>query len=101
MTLNNRAKLYYQKLGAFIDKTEHWNAFAKKRRDLFNIFDFVVIYKDQIIGLQVTSLSNVSARMKKIRESIEAVAWKKAGGRIVVQGWKKVKGKFQSQEFDI
>lgn len=98
MTLNNRAKLYYTKLGAYIGKTENWNAFARKRHDLFNVFDFVVILNNKIIGLQVTSFSNMSTRVKKIQESKEAEAWKKAGGVIVVQGWKKIKNKFESRE---
>ena len=46
---------------------ERWNAFAKIRQDLFGIIDLLAIdSKGNTVGIQVTSYSNISARVKKI-----------------------------------
>ena len=48
---------------------EHWNAFARVRQDLFGIGDILGI---SITGeshiIQVTSYSNMNARIKKIED---------------------------------
>tara|TARA_R110000851_G_scaffold93777_3_gene204164 strand:- start:1102 stop:1413 length:312 start_codon:yes stop_codon:yes gene_type:complete len=49
---------------------ERWNAFAKIRQDLFGIIDLLAIdIKGNTVGIQVTSYSNVSARLKKMEDS--------------------------------
>ena len=49
---------------------ERWNAFAKIRQDLFGIIDLLAIdSKGNTVGIQVTSYSNISARVKKMEDS--------------------------------
>lgn len=94
-SLNNRSKLYLEGLEYTVAKTEHWNSFAKVRNDLFGVFDLLAIRPKEIIGVQVTSKSNMGARVKKITESDKANMWLLAGGLIAVHGWHKVKNKWQ------
>lgn len=63
---------------------ERWNAFAKVRQDLFGFIDILVIRPGRIMGIQATSCSNHSARVKKINEEPKAVEWIRAGGEIHV-----------------
>jgi len=70
---------------------ERWNPYAHIRQDLFGIIDILAIRKDEILGVQATSGSNVPARVKKSleegRESLER--WLLAGGHYEVWGWAK------------
>ena len=104
MTLNNRSKQYLEKRGCIVDKTEHWNAFAKKRNDLFGVFDLLVLGTYElkgITGVQVTSKSNMAARIKKITDSEKANRWLECGGKITVHGWYKEKGRWQVKEVSL
>lgn len=69
--------------------TEHYNAFSKKRHDLFNCIDVLGIKEGQILGVQCTTDSNVSARLEKIKGISQVVVWLKAGGLLEVWGWAK------------
>ena len=87
--------------GVFVDKTEHWNAFARRRQDLFGIIDVLGIAPDgTTIAVQTTSASNVSSRIRKIADAPVTVLLRKAGWKIVVHGWRKVKGRWQVREVD-
>jgi hypothetical protein len=73
---------------------ERWNAFARKRVDLFGVIDVVAITPEGILGVQVTSGTNHSARVKKAKEEPAIVEWLKAGGKFEVWSFrKKMKGK--------
>lgn len=80
---------------ALIQVVEHWNAFAKIRQDLFHFVDVLMIFQGRTFGFQVTSGSNVSARMAKIQqEHINTLLkLKGAGWTIMVHGWRKLKVK--------
>ena len=75
--------------GWFVEKVEYWNAFAKRRKDLFGIIDVVAIKEGEpgVLGIQVTSKANISARKKKAKEAPELAAWLSCGNRFVVHGW--------------
>jgi len=73
-----------------VDIVEHWNAFAHIRQDLFGIIDLVAIRLDEpgVLGIQTTSMTNVSVRLKKASENAALFVWLKAGNRFEVHGWK-------------
>jgi hypothetical protein len=75
------------------DVTESYNSFTQRRKDLFGFVDLVVIENGTLIGVQVTSRSNMSARSKKIKHerSDQARAWLSTGATIEVWGWGKKK----------
>lgn len=60
-------------------------------RDAFNFGDLLAVHPENGIALvQVTSGSNVSARVKKARTVAgPLVAWLVAGGKLFVHGWAK------------
>jgi hypothetical protein len=70
---------------------EHWNPFAKIRQDLFGIIDIVALKANTTLGVQTTSYSNMSARIKKILASEAYNDIKAAGWKILCHGWKKNK----------
>lgn len=71
--------------------TEHWNAFIKRRQDLFNFIDVVALHSGEsgVLAVQATSGSNHSARLNKILEIHAARLWLEAGNRIWIVSWQK------------
>lgn len=59
-----------------------------RKKDLFGIFDIVSITSDaKIVGIQVTTRSNVSTRRNKIKNKKEVVSrWCESGGVIEIYG---------------
>lgn len=69
---------------------EYWNHFTQRRHDLFQFADLLAIRENEVLLVQVTSGSNVSARVKKITENQHIGAVRKAGIRVEVHGWRKL-----------
>ena len=81
---------------------ERWNAFAKIRQDLFGIIDLLAIdSKGNTVGIQVTSYSNISARVKKMEDSDAIHHLRDANWVLLVQGWHKKNNKWACREVDI
>ena len=82
--------------------TEYYNFFSKTRHDLFGIIDILALHKGDTIAIQVTSYSNIGARVKKISESPSIGFIRDAGWTILVEGWKKEKnGRYTSKIVDL
>lgn len=75
-----------------VQVVERWNQYAKVRQDLFGIIDVLAVGID-IVAVQTTSGSNVSARVTKMQESAALPVLKKAGIRVIVHGWRKAANK--------
>jgi hypothetical protein len=86
-----RSLKHLRDLGYTVAVAEYWNPHARRRIDLFGVFDLVAIGDGGIIGVQTTTAANISARRAKIAESREAAKWLRAGGRILLHGWRKKK----------
>ena len=54
--------------GYLVAITERWNAFAKIRQDMFGFIDLLAIKDGEILAVQTTSASNMSARANKIAD---------------------------------
>ena len=87
-----RALAHCKKQGWVAGITEHWNQYAHIRQDLFGFIDLVVL-RGELLAVQVTSGSNVAARVTKIKAEPRAKAWLQCGGVIEVWGYRKVKVK--------
>lgn len=59
------------------------------KRDLYGVIDILAIRPGEILGVQTTSGSNLSARLAKARAEPRLAAWLAAGGKFVVHGWAK------------
>ncbi len=86
--------------GWLIDVVERWigGGRIKVRKDLFGCIDLVALDgKPGVLGIQATSGSNASARLKKIHgECWPAVErWLQAGNRLEVWGWRKLRGRWE------
>ena len=89
-----------RKEGYTADITEHWNPWAKVRRDLFKIVDVLAVGNGETVAVQCTSYNNISARVHKIAEAEALPDMRDAGWRILVQGWHKKKGRWVCREVD-
>lgn len=84
-----------------VQVVEHWNPFARRRIDLFGIADVVAVGED-IVAVQTTTNSNVSARVNKILESDALPILRKVGIRVLVHGWRKgSNGRYVLREVDL
>jgi hypothetical protein len=97
-----RSLKFMREKGFHAEVTERWIPGANVRKDLWGFVDILCLGADGVVvGVQSTSDSNVSARITKIAESPLVDRVRKAGIRILVHGWKKVKGRWQVREVDV
>jgi len=70
-------------------------------RDLFGFVDVLALRDGEVVAVQATSGSNVSARVRKIAEAEYVAEVRRAGWRILVHGWRKgANGRWQLREVD-
>ena len=91
-----RSLKYLRDAGYEAEVTEHWNAFAMIRQDLYGFIDIVATGNGKILGVQTTTKENMQARIEKIQSMPNRAATglllpelKACGWTIVVQGWKR------------
>lgn len=73
---------------------EHWDSFARIRRDLWGFVDVLAVGPGGVLAVQTTSAANVSARVSKIADHPNVAAVREAGIAIHVHGWKLVKNRW-------
>lgn len=102
MSPTQRSLRYLREQGYQVGITEHWNAFAKIRQDLFGFIDLLALRDGETLAVQTTSYSNVSARVKKIADHENLPMVRKAGWGIAVHGWHRAKnGKWEVRIVDL
>ena len=86
-----------------VQVTERWNSFAQIRQDLFGFVDVLAVSPEHdTVAVQVTSSSNVSARVAKITDSPALAVLRLAGWKILVHGWRKAaNGRYVLREIDL
>ena len=91
MTPTQRALAVCREQGWAAGIVEKWNPHARIRQDLFGCIDLIVADgHDGILGVQVTSGANVSARLAKAKAEARLVNWLSSGGRFEVWGFRKL-----------
>lgn len=73
-------------LAAIVEK---WNDHARRRHDLFGLFDVIAVRPGETLAVQCTSYSNISSRIRKIENSPVLASVREAGWRVEVWGWRK------------
>lgn len=68
---------------------EKWNAFSHKKNDLFGFIDLLAMRDGELLGVQATSGTNVSARVQKSLASPYLQEWLRTGSMFEVWGWSK------------
>jgi len=86
-----RTLKYLRSIGYVAQVVEKFNYFSKTRQDLFGVIDIVAIRQGckGVLGVQTTSMANVSSRVKKSLESSLLPLWLECGNRFKVIGWGK------------
>jgi len=91
----------FESKGYKCEVVESYNSFTKRKKDMFGILDMVAIGNEETVGIQMTSKSNMSSRIKKIQESDYFVELLRSKWRIIVIGWfKKPNGRYDFKEFE-
>jgi len=91
-----RARGYYSEV------VERFNSFTKTRNDFAGFIDVLCLGDGEVVGVQTTSYSNMSARLKKIREHENLAVVLNSGIRILVHGWRKNKSnRWEMREVEI
>ena len=87
--------------GYLVAITERWNAFAKIRQDMFGFIDLLAVKEGEILAVQTTSASNMSARAKKIADSENIGMIRKSGIKVHIHGWVKNGRKWECKVMDV
>jgi hypothetical protein len=77
--------------GYYAETVEKYNPFIKRSNDFAGFIDILCLGDGEIIGVQTTSRSHISTRLKKIREHENLPIVLDSGMRVIVQGWAKNK----------
>jgi len=86
-TRHLQAEGYHVELVEQTKRVGQQGALKVWKTDLFGFLDLLCIKRGEVLGVQVTSASNVPARVRKITDSPLLPAVREAGIRIVVHGW--------------
>ena len=86
-----RSLQYLRNQGYTVAVVEKWNPHARIRQDLFGCIDLLAIRDGETLAIQACAGSSLSARVKKITDHENLAAVRKAGWRIEVMAWRKLK----------
>lgn len=91
MTPTQRTLKLMRERGWHAEVTERWIPGANIRRDLWTICDVLCLHPQtgEILAVQTTSASNLSARVKKIAECEALPLLRKCNIGVHVHGWRK------------
>ena len=101
MSPTQRSLKYLRDQGYTVAIVEYWNHFTKRRHYLFQFAYLLAIRENEVLLVQVTSGSNVSARVKKITDNEHLPAVRKSGMRVEVHGWRKLKAGWEPKIVDM
>lgn len=98
-----RSLKFLREAGYTVAIVEHWNPHARIRQDLFGIIDIVAIHPKifGVLGVQTTSLANISARVKKAQLNEKLLIWYKSGNSFQVHGWGKRNGRWENEIVEV
>ena len=82
-----RSLAHLRAAGFWVDTVEHWNSFAKVRRDLWGVGDLLAFDARQTLLVQCTTAENLAAREKKVRKWAGLADWLVGGRRFLLHGW--------------
>lgn len=101
MTPSQRTIKHLKDQGYMVANVEHFNYFTKRKHDLWGCIDILAIGNGETLAVQVTSKSNMSARIRKIEDSDALPEMLRSGWRVIVHGWwKGTNGRYQLKEME-
>jgi hypothetical protein len=101
MSPTQRSLKYLRDEGYLVAIVEHWQPFARIRKDLWGWADLLAIKRGEVLAVQVTS-EGVASRVAKIIASETLGRVREAGIRVEVHGWRKnSKGRYIQRIVDL
>lgn len=101
VTPSQRSVKYLRDNGYMVANVESYNAFTRRRHDLYGCIDLLAIGNGETLAVQVTSKGNMKARIDKVSESDALPEMLRSGWRVLVHGWWKNKsGRYEMKEFE-
>jgi hypothetical protein len=87
--------------GFYSEVVEKYNSFTKRKNDFAGFIDILCLGDGAVIGVQTTSLGNMSSRINKIicHENFDTV--ERSGIKIQVHGWFKEKNRWKVKIFEV
>ena len=104
MTPQQRSTARLRDLGYHVEVVEQTIKTPRMtfKRDLWGFVDLLAVRENEVLAVQVTSASNVSARVRKITDSPLLAPVRAAMVRIEVHGWRKTtEGKWTCRVIDL
>jgi hypothetical protein len=99
MTPSQRTIKHLKDQGYMVANVETYNYFTKRKHDLWGCIDILAIGNGETLAVQVTSKSNMSARIRKIEDSEALPEMLRSGWRVIVHGWwRGTNGRYQLKE---
>ena len=87
--------------GYYAEVVERYNFFTKRKNDFAGFLDLLCLGPGQVMGVQTTSLANISSRINKIMEHENLEVVLAAGIKIEVHGWVKKNNRWQVKIVEI
>jgi hypothetical protein len=87
--------------GYYAEVVERYNFFTKRKNDFAGFLDLICLRPGEVMGVQTTSLANISSRVKKIMEHENLEVVLAAGIKIEVHGWVKKNNRWQVKVVEI
>jgi hypothetical protein len=87
--LNPLQRRWFEASGYTFARVEHANAFGGMTVDLWGCWDYLAVHPDRagVLFVQVTTLHNLGARLRKIQKAPETAVLLAAGNRAVIHAW--------------
>lgn len=101
MTLTGRSTALLRERGYIVATVEHYNAFTKRKHDLFGCIDLLAIGNGETVAVQVTSKPHLSERRHKIEEAEAYPEMLRSGWKVVLHGWYKEQNRWQLKEVEL
>ena len=84
---NSRSLQTLRDLGFTAQVVERYDAYTRRRHDLFGIIDILAVGNGETLAVQVTSRSNMSSRRNKMNGDPILAELLRAGWRVELWGW--------------
>jgi hypothetical protein len=87
--------------GFTVAVVEKWIPGANVRKDLFDCWDIACVGNGRFSLIQVTTLSHISERLKKVTDHPVTGELRKAGVGLFIHGWRKLKTGWEAKVIDV
>jgi hypothetical protein len=103
MTPQARSMQLLRQESYVVDVAERFIAAVRRRKDLLGFADLVAVHP-HLAGpllVQVTTACHLADRSRKVRASVAARLWLRAGGRIELHGWERKDGRWRCRRQEV